>query len=63
MIILYKWLQEGVVTDVLKKAKVSAIHIKVFNMGASFNASNYWPVSPTCVCCKIMEHSKPNYLT
>jgi hypothetical protein len=44
--------QTGEVPQDWKKANVVAIYKK----GKKYEASNYHPISLTCVCCKIMEH-------
>jgi hypothetical protein len=43
--------QSGVLPAIWKHATVTP----VFKKGLSSNASNYRPISMTCVCCKIME--------
>jgi len=47
-----KCLSTGSIPDVWRTANVSAI----FKKGDRFNASNYRPVSLTCICCKMLEH-------
>jgi hypothetical protein len=51
-IIYSKCLSSGSIPDVWKTANVSAI----FKKGERFKASNYRPVSLTCIACKILEH-------
>ncbi|XP_052788794.1 uncharacterized protein LOC128223557 [Mya arenaria] len=50
--IFNKCLQSGEVPSIWKTANVSAI----FKKGQRFKASNYRPVSLTCICCKLLEH-------
>ncbi len=50
--IFRKSLQTGVTPDDWRLANVSPIYKK----GEKYKASNYRPVSLTCVCCKVMEH-------
>ncbi|WAR00573.1 RTJK-like protein, partial [Mya arenaria] len=50
--IFNKCLQSGEVQSIWKTANVSAI----FKKGERFKASNYRPVSLTCICCKLLEH-------
>ncbi|XP_052794650.1 uncharacterized protein LOC128227817 [Mya arenaria] len=50
--IFNKCLQSGEVPSIWKTANVSAI----FKKGERFKASNYRPVSLTCICCKLLEH-------
>ena len=45
-------LDRGQVPLEWRKANVTAI----FKKGERFKASNYRPVSLTCLCCKFMEH-------
>jgi hypothetical protein len=47
-----KCLTEGSIPEVWKTANVSAI----FKKGERFRASNYRPVSLTCISCKMLEH-------
>ena len=35
----------------------------IYKKGEKFKASNYWPVSLTCISCKIMEHITSNMRT
>ena len=51
-IIYVKCLNGGGIPDVWKQANVSAIYKK----GERFKASNYRPVSLTCICFKMLEH-------
>ena len=51
-IIYQKCLETGTIPDVWRTANVSAIYKK----GEKFKASNYWPVSLTCISCKMFEH-------
>ena len=50
--ICQKCLATGQIPDVRKTANVSAIYKK----GERFKASNYRPVSLTCISCKMFEH-------
>ena len=50
--IYQKCLETGSIPDVWKTANVSAI----FKKGEKFKASNYRPVSLTCISCKMFEH-------
>ena len=45
-------LQTGTVPNDWKQANITP----VFKKGEQFKASNYRPVSLTCVCLKVMEH-------
>ena len=47
-----KCLETGSIPDIWKTANVSAI----FKKGEKFKASNYRPVSLTCISCKMFEH-------
>ena len=51
-IIYQKCLETGSIPDVWRTANVSAIYKK----GEKFKASNYRPVSLTCISCKMFEH-------
>ena len=51
-LIFQKCLQEKATPEIWKTANGTAI----FKKGDRFKASNYRPVSLTCICCKIMEH-------
>ena len=51
-IIFQKSLSTGIVPTDWK----TAIVCPVFKKGERYKASNYRPVSLTCICCKIMEH-------
>ena len=51
-IIYRKCLTDGSIPEVWKTANVSAI----FKKGEKFKASNYRPVSLTCISCKMLEH-------
>ena len=51
-IIYQKCLETGQIPDVWRTANVSAI----FKKGEKFKASNYRPVSLTCISCKMFEH-------
>ena len=51
-IIYQKCLETGTIPDVWRTANVSAIYKK----GEKFKASNYRPVSLTCISCKKFEH-------
>ena len=44
-------LAQGDVTDKWRLANVSL----VFKKGEKYDAANYRPVSPTCICCKTVE--------
>ena len=50
--IYQKCLETGSIPDVWKTANVSAM----FKKGEKFKASNYRPVSLTCISCKMFEH-------
>jgi hypothetical protein len=50
--IFNKSIQEGEVPKDWRQANV----IPVFKKGEKYLASNYRPVSLTCICCKILEH-------
>ncbi len=50
--IYQKCLTTGSILDIWKTATVSAI----FKKGDRYKASNYRPVSLTCICCKMLEH-------
>ena len=50
--IYQKCLTTGSIPDIWKTATVSAI----FKKGDRYKASNYRPVSLTCICCKMLEH-------
>ena len=50
--IFNKSIQEGEVPKDWRQANV----IPVFKKGEKYIASNYRPVSLTCICCKIFEH-------
>ena len=50
--IFNKCLTEGRVPQIWKTATVTAI----FKKGEKYKASNYRPVSLTCICCKMFEH-------
>ena len=52
-IIFNKLLQTGTVQEVWKTANVSA----VFKKGQQYDPGNYRPVSLTCLCCKMLEHT------
>ena len=45
-------LSTGEIPDDWRKANVAPIYKK----GEKYLASNYRPVSLTCICCKVMEH-------
>jgi len=51
-LIYQKCLSAGSIPDIWKTATVSAI----FKKGDRYKASNYRPVSLTCICCKMLEH-------
>ena len=51
-LIFQKTIDEGEVPSDWKYANVTAL----FNKGDRFKASNYRPVSLTCLCCKLQEH-------
>ena len=50
--IYQKSLESGVIPTNWKSANITAI----FKKGERYKASNYRPVSLTCICCKIQEH-------
>ena len=52
-IIFNKSLQTGTVPEDWKTANVSA----VFKKGQRYDPANYHPVSSTCLCCKMLEHT------
>ena len=45
-------LAQGTVPDDWRQANVAP----VFKIGEKYYAANYRPVSPTCICCKTIEH-------
>ena len=45
-------LARGDVPNEWRQANVST----VFRKGEKYDAANYRPVSPTCICCKFLEH-------
>jgi len=45
-------LDQGILPDVWKLASV----VPVYKKGSRHDPSNYWPVSLTCICSKILEH-------
>ena len=45
-------LAQGTVPDDWRQANVSLVCKK----GEKYDAANYRPVSPTCICCKTLEH-------
>ena len=45
-------LAQGTVPDDWRQANVAP----VFKKGEKYNAANYRPVSPTCICCKTLKH-------
>ena len=45
-------LRSGTIPQDWKKARITP----AFKKGQRYQASNYRPISLTCVCCKIMEH-------
>ena len=51
-LIFKKCLKVGKIPDMWKTAIVTAI----FKKGERYKASNYRPVSLTCICCKTFEH-------
>ena len=51
-LIFKRCLEVGKIPDVWKTAIVTAI----FKKGERYKASNYRPVSLTCICCKTFEH-------
>ena len=53
--IFQKGLYNGQVPKDWKMANVTA----TFKKGEKCRPSNYWPVSLTCICCKIQEHISP----
>ena len=50
--IFQKCLANGEIPEVWRTATVCAI----FKKGERYKASNYRPVSLTCICCKLLEH-------
>ena len=51
-LIFRRCLETGEIPDIWKTATVTAI----FKKGERYKASNYRPVSLTCICCKTFEH-------
>ena len=49
-------LAQGTVPDNWRQANVAPI----FKKGEKYDAANYRPVSPTCICCKTLEHITVN---
>ena len=45
-------LHDGFIPSIWKNADVAP----VFKKGGRDKAKNYWPISLTCICCKILEH-------
>ena len=52
-IVFNRMLQTGRVPEIWKQANVSA----VFRKCQRYDPANYRPVSLTCLCCKMLEHS------
>ena len=40
-----------------------AIVTRLFKKGDKCDPANYWPISLTCICCKLMEHITASNLT